>query len=141
MQLSAQLLQTDWHVLLGSALIAAGIALAVQTLGGFRRPRPGAAHILRAYRPVEWSQRQSAHEQTRPMDLASQWQRVAAIAERGFVQVETIADLHARAAGELEAIDDALGRLLAEYAPGAMLSVPLGAVGPASAPTAQPLAA
>src|SRR5258708_39270398 len=113
MQLSAQILHAGWHDLLGWALIVAGIALAVQTLG-LGLPRPGAAQILRAYRPAEWSARQSAHERTRPMDLACQWQRVATIAETGFAQVEAISDLHARAAQELEAVDDALIRLLAD---------------------------
>jgi hypothetical protein len=140
MQLSAQIVQAGWHDLLGWALIVAGIALAAQTLG-FGLPRPGAAHILRAYRPAEWSQRQAAHERTRPMDPARQWQRVAAIAERGFVQAEAAANLHARAAKELEAVDDALVRLLADFTPDAMLSVRQREVGPAPVPMTQPLAA
>jgi hypothetical protein len=141
MQLFAQLLQADWHALLGSVLIVAAIALAVQTLGGFGRPRPGVVHILRAYRPAEWSQRQSAHEHTRPMDLATQWQRVAAIAERGFVLMETVGDLHARAAEELEAVDDALIRLLEDFTPDAIASVRQLEFDSASVPIAQPLAA
>ena len=141
MQLSAQIVQTDWHVLFGSVLIVAGLALAVQTLGGARWPRPGVAHILRAYRPVEWSARQSAHERTRPMDQGSQWQMLTAIAEKGFAQIEMVADLHARAAQELEAADDALVRLLADHAPGAMLPARRHEVAPAPAPIAEPLAA
>ena len=136
MQLSAQILHAGWHDLLGWALIVAGIALAVQTLG-FGLPRPGAAHILRAYRPAEWS----AHERTRPMDSASQWQRVATIVETGFAQVEGIADLHARAAQELEAVDDALIRLLADFRPDAMLAARQREVVPASPSIAEPLAA
>jgi hypothetical protein len=75
------------------------------------------------------------------MDLASQWQKVAAIAERGFAQVEAVAGLQARAAQELEAVDDALIRLLADFTPDAMLSVRQHKVGPASAPIGEPLAA
>ena len=127
-------------ILLGWALIVAGIALAVQTLG-FGRPKSGVAHILRAYRPAEWSQRQTAHERTRPMDLTRQWQRVAAIAETGFARIEEVADLHARATEELEAVDDALLRLLADFTPDAMLSVRQREAGSDPAPVAQPLAA
>jgi hypothetical protein len=140
MQLSAQILQAGWHDLLGWALIVAGIALAVQTLG-FGRPRAGVAHILRAYRPAEWSARQSAHERVPPMDPASQLQRLTAIAERAFAQTHAIADLHARAAQELEAADDALVRLLADYAPGTMLPASQHEVAPAPTPIAEPLAA
>jgi hypothetical protein len=140
MQLSAQILQAGWHDLLGWVLIVAGIALTVQTLG-FGRPRPGVAHILRSYRPAEWSARQSAHERVRPMDPASQLQRLTAIAEKGFARVELVADMHARAAQELEAVDDALVRLLAEYAPGAMVPAHQSEVGPALAPITEPLAA
>ena len=140
MQLSAQLSQTAWHALLGWASIVVGLALAVQTLG-FGRPRPGVAHLLRAYRPAEWSQRQSAHERTRPMDPARQWQRVVAIAEMGFARTEVVADLQARAAEELEAVDDALLHLLADFTPNEILSVRQREIDPASAPIAQPLAA
>jgi hypothetical protein len=140
MQLSTQILQGGWHDLLGLALIIAGIALAVQTLG-FGRPKSGVAHILRAYRPAEWSARQCAHEHTRPMDPATQLQRLTAIAEKGFAQIELAAELHARAAEELEAADEALVRLLAEHTPGVSQPAPGHNVLPAPAPTAQPLAA
>ncbi len=141
MQLFAQILQADWHVLFGWASIVAGLALAAQTLGGARRPRPGVAHILRAYRPAEWSARLSAHERVPPMDPASQWQRLTAIVERGFAQTEVIADLHARAAREFEAADDALVRLLADHAPGAMLPARQHEGAPTPAPIAESLAA
>jgi hypothetical protein len=140
MQLFAQILQAGWHDLLGLALIVAGIALAVQTLG-IGPPKSGAAHILRAYRPAEWSARQRAHELTRPMDPTSQWHRLTAIAEKGFTQIELIGDLHARAAEELEAVDEALVRLLAEYTPGLTLPAQERDVLPAPTPTIQPLAA
>jgi hypothetical protein len=140
MQLSAQILQAGWQDLLGWASIAAGLALALQTLAGARRPKPSVAHILRAYRPAEWSARLSAHERVRPMDPASQVQRLTAIAEQGFTQVEVIAELHARAAQELEAVDEALVRLLADYAPGTMLPAPPRDA-PAPVPIAEPLAA
>ena len=140
MQLFAQMLQTGWHDGLGWVLIVAGIAVAVQTLV-FGRPRPGAAHILRSYRAAEWSQRQCAHERMPPMHPANQFQRVAAVAALGFARVEAAANLHARAARELEAVDDALIRLLADYRPDAMLSAQPHEVDPAPAPIAQPLAA
>jgi hypothetical protein len=140
MQFLEQLLNTGWHDLLGWTSIVAGLAVAVHALA-FSRPRPGAAHILRAYRPAEWSARQSTHERIRPMDQVVQWERVAAIVERGFVQVEAIADLQARAAQELEAVDDGLIRLLAEFKPDAMRSVRQVEPRPAPAPIAEPLAA
>ena len=69
---------------------------------------------------------------------------MAAIVERGFVQVEAIADLQVRAARELEAVDDGLIRLLAEYKPDAMRSIRQTKSllpAPAPAPSAEPLAA
>ncbi len=140
MQLSAQILQAGWHDLLGWALIVVGIALAVQTLV-FVRPRSRVAHILRAYRPEEWLARQSAHERVPPMDPSSQLQRLTAIAEKAFTQTQAIADQHARAAQELEAADDALVRLLADFGPGTMLPASQHKVTPAPAPLAEPLAA
>jgi hypothetical protein len=140
MQLAVQIILAGWHDVLGWALIVAGIALAGQALG-FIRPRPGVAHVLRTYRPVDWSRQQSAHERTRPMDPDSQWQRVVAVAERGFAQIELIADLHADAAQELEAADDALARLLAVFKPDEMLSIRQYPVDPAPTPIIQPLAA
>jgi hypothetical protein len=144
MQFLEQLLNAGWHDLLGWTSIVAGLAVAAHALA-FGRPKPGAAHIMRAYRPAEWSAWQSTHERIRPMDQVVQWERVAAIVERGFVQVEAIADLQVRAARELEAVDDGLIRLLAEYKPDAMRSIrqtkSLPAPAPAPAPSAEPLAA
>jgi hypothetical protein len=112
-------LQAGWCELLGVLLIVAGAALAMHALS-FGRARAGSAHILRAYRPAEWC-RQSAPGRLRPMDEEHQWQKLAAIVERGFAQVEAAADLHARAAEALEAVDDELLGLRAD-APGKALS-------------------
>jgi hypothetical protein len=141
MQLSAQMFQADLHVLLGWVSIVVGLALAVQTLAGARRPKSGVAHILRAYRPAEWSARQSAHERIRPMDPASQVQRLKAIAEDALTQTEAIVNLQARAAQELEAVDDALVRLLADHAPAAVPPTQPREIAPAPVPIAEPLAA
>ena len=127
MQPAVQLLQAGWHALIGWMLIVSAIALAVHTLG-LGRTRREAAHILRAYRPADWRQRHGAHGRIRPMKGDRQWQILEAIAERGFTQAETAAELHARAAHELEAVEDAMTDLLAQYAP-------------ASAPARQPDAA
>jgi hypothetical protein len=70
-----------------------------------------------------------------------QWQRLEAIAERGFAQAETAAYLHARAAQELEAIDDALTSLLALYALASAPSSQQPAGVPLPAPAPAPLAA
>ena len=115
MQPAVQLLLAGWHDLAGWMLIVAGTALAVHTLG-FRGTRPRAAHILRAYRPAEWCQRQSAHGRVRPMRGEQQWRKLTAIAERGFAQAEAAAELHVRAQQELEAVEDAMIGLLAEHA-------------------------
>jgi hypothetical protein len=142
MQFAAITSQVDWQELLGWAFIVAGLALAGGTLI-LARPNAGAAHILRAYRPAEWSARQSTHERVRPMDDAKQWERMVAIAEKGFIQVATIAELPARAAVELESVEDGLVQLLAEYKPGAALPLPEPKPLPAPPPTpvAEPLAA
>jgi hypothetical protein len=140
MDISAHVLQANWHVLLGWASIVAGIAIAVHALV-FDRPRPGIAHILRSYRPADWSAHQSAHERVRPMDSMSQLQRLTDIAERGFAQIEAVADLHLRAAQELEAVDDGLVRLLAIHDPSALPPPRQHEVVPAPAPLAEPLAA
>src|SRR5262245_34508156 len=113
-------LQAGWCELLGALLIVAGAALAVRALG-FGRVRAGSAHILRAYRPAEWC-RQSAPARLRPMGEEHQWQKLAAILERGFAQVEAAADLHARAAEALEAVDNEVRGLRADYARGKALS-------------------
>src|SRR5262249_36505752 len=116
MQPAVQLLQAGWHDLVGWMLIVSGTALALHTLGlGSTRRR--AAHILRAYRPADWRQRRGGHGRIRPMKGDHHWEMLEAIAERGFVQAETAADLHARAAQELEAVEDALTSLLAQYPP------------------------
>lgn len=140
MQLSAQILQADWHVLLGWASIAAGLAVAAQALG-LGRSRGATTHILRAYRPAEWSAHQSGRERVRPMDPARQVQRLVAIAESRVAQVGVVADLHARAAAEVEAVDDALVGLLADFTPDAIRSVRQRETADAPAPIAEPLAA
>lgn len=142
MQLAAMTLQAGWYESLGWMLIIAGLAVAAQTLS-FWRPRPGAAHILRAYRPAEWSARQFTHQRVRPVDDAMQWERVTAIVEKGVAQVATIAELHVRAVSELESVDDGLLELLAEHKPDAALPLPEPKPLPAPppAPIAEPLAA
>jgi len=141
MQPAVQLLQAGWHDLVGWMLIVGATALALHTLGR-GRTRGRAAHILRAYRPADWRQRHDAHGRIRPMKVDHhQWQILEAIAERGFAQAETAARLHARAAQELEAIDDALTGLLALYALASTPSSQQPAGVPLPAPTPAPLAA
>jgi len=138
MQPAVQLLQAGWHDLVGWMLIVSATALALHTLG-FDRTRGGAAHILRAYRPADWRRRHGAMGRIRPKKGDHhQWQRLQAIAERGIAQAETAADLHARAAQELEAVADALAGLLAQYPPASAPSSqrPAGAPLPAPAPLA-----
>jgi hypothetical protein len=141
MQPAVQLLQAGWHDLVGWTLIVAAIALALHTLG-HGRTRGRAAHILRAYRPADWRQRHGMHGRIRPMKGDHrQWQILETIAERGFAQAETAADLHARAAQELEAIDDALTGLLALYARASARPSQQPAGVPLPAPAPAPLAA
>jgi len=141
MQPAVQLLQAGWHDLVGWMLIVGATALALHTLGR-GRTRGRAAHILRAYRPADWRQRHGMHGRIRPMQGDHrQWQRLEAIAERGFAQAETAARLHARAAQELEAIDDALTGLLALYALASTPSSQQPAGVQLPAPTPAPLAA
>ena len=59
----------------------------------------------------------------------------------GIARIEGAADLHARATEELEAVDDALIRLLADFTPDAMLSLRQREAEMLSAPAAEPLAA
>jgi len=141
MQSAVQLLQAGWHDLVGWMLIVGATALALHTLG-HGRTRRRAAHILRAYRPADWRQRHGMHGRIRPMQGDHrQWQRLEAIAERGIAHAETAAYLHARAAQELEAIDDALTSLLALYALARAPSSPQPAGVPLPAPAPAPLAA
>ena len=141
MQPAVQLLQAGWHDLVGWMLIVGATALALHTLG-HGRTRRRAAHILRAYRPADWRQRHGMHGRIRPMQGDHrQWQRLEAIAERGIAQAETAAYLHARAAQELEAIDDALTSLLALYALASAPSSQQPAGVPLPAPAPAPLAA
>jgi hypothetical protein len=139
MQPAVQLLQAEWHNLLGWMLIVAGTGLALHTLG-FASVRAGGAHIARTHWPADRRQRQLDRGRIRPMDPQHQWEKLAAIAEQGVTQVETIVDLHSRATQALEAVEDALTGLFALYGPGKALSAPQrDAQPPASAAT--PLAA
>jgi hypothetical protein len=139
MQPAVQLLQAGWHDLVGWTLIVSASALALHTLG-LGKTRGGAAHILRAYRPADWAQRQGAHGRLRPRrEDHHQWQILAAIAEHGFAQAEAAAKLHARAAQELEAVDEALTALLAQFTPAGTPSSQHSAGMPLAAPA--PLAA
>jgi hypothetical protein len=139
MQFAVQLLQAGWHDLVGWTLIVSASALALHTLG-LGRTRGGAAHILRAYRPADWRQRQGAYGRNRPRkEDHQQWQILEAIAERGFAQAEAAAKLHARAAQELEAVDEALSGLLAQHTPASTPSCQHSAGLPLPAPA--PLAA
>jgi hypothetical protein len=138
MQPAVQFLQAGWHDLVGWMLIVSATALALHALG-LGRTRGGAAHVLRAYRPADWRQRHGAHGRIRPKKGDHhQWQRLQAVAERGFAQAETAADLHARAAQELEAVNDALTGLLAQYPPAGTPSSqrPAGVPLPAPSPLA-----
>ena len=141
MQLIVQGLQASWHAVLGSALIIAGIVLAAQTLAVSRGSRRNATRILRAYQAAEWSQGQFTYERTRPMDLAVQQARVAAIAAKGLLQIETVANLHGRAMDELEAVDEALIGLLAQLTPAELASIRQLQADEAAEPAAEPLAA
>jgi len=70
------------------------------------------------------------------LSIGHQWQKLAAIVERGFAQVEAAADLHARAAETLEAVDNEVRGLRADYAPGKALSPRPRDRQPAAAPLA-----
>jgi hypothetical protein len=140
MQPAVQLLQAEWQNLLGWMLIVTGTLLAVHTLG-FAGVGARASHVVRIYRPAEWCRRQPARARSRPMDPQHQWEKLATIAERGVAQVETIVDLHTRAAQALEAVDAALSGLLAQYGPGKALSPPQHDTQPGPAPAPTPLAA
>jgi hypothetical protein len=140
MQPAVQLLQAEWHNLLGWMLIVAGTGLAVHTLG-FASVRAGGAHIASPRWPADRRQRQPARGRIRPMDPQHQWEKLTAIAEQGVAQVETIVDLHARATQALEAVDDALTGLRALYCRGKALSAPQRDAQPGPASAATPLAA
>jgi hypothetical protein len=133
-------LQAGWSDLLGALLMVAGAAALAAHALGFGRARAGPSHILRTYRPAEWC-RQSAPGRLRPMDEEHQWQKLAAILERGFAQVGAAADLHTRAAEALEAIDKEVLALRADYSLGKALSSRPRDTQPIPAPAPAPLAA
>ena len=129
----------DGASLLGWLLIMAGLALAADALLDLRRPRRHVAYIQRAYRRADWSARQGSPDRaTQPIDEATQWQRLAAIAEHSIAQAEQISALHARAIAELEAADEALIQL---FAARDRQPSPLPAPAAISEPAAQPVAA
>ena len=70
-----------------------------------------------------------------------QWEKLVAIAERDFARIEAAADLHARAARELERVNDTLIDLLAKHAPSNVLAAPQRDATPPPATAAAPLAA
>jgi hypothetical protein len=140
MQFFAVLLQGGVTSLLGWVLIAGGLALAAHTLTSFARPSRRAARLLRAYRPSAWGAPQPALTAAPHLDAAGQWQRLVDIADGGLAQVDTIAELHARAASELQAAEQALRQLLDEWGDGPTLEAqPEPLAPPASA--SHPLAA
>lgn len=108
MQLTTQVLQGGWSELLGSLLIIAGLVLATWTLGE-KHVSALASGVGRL--PLRLSQ-----ASVNRIDAASQLRRLADIAEGGFVRIQSVADLHARATEAVAAADDAVSRLLADCA-------------------------
>jgi hypothetical protein len=105
MQLTATVLQGGWSELIGSLLVATGLAIASWTLGG----NGASARAFGVGRPFPARPSQTAARWFNP---ASQLRRLAGIAEDGFVRIESVADLHARATDAVGAADDAVTRLL-----------------------------
>jgi hypothetical protein len=134
-----QVLQNDWTEPAGWALIAAGLALALWTLGEKSRSRLGPALDRRAHG--------AATRHACRIEPGSEWQRLVDIVEGGLARTETLVDAQARAVEEIEAADGAVGRLLAECAAfmpsGAAILLQGRAIDlqPASEPVARPLAA
>jgi hypothetical protein len=130
MQFVSQILQGSWTEPVGWLSIVAGLALAAWTLRQNRRPRLGPAlgQLLGRSEPTHSSS----------TDLANQWQRLTDIVESGIARTEALPNLQARAAEEIEAVNGAVGRLLAELTlPEAAALPPRGEL----EPVAEPLAA
>ncbi len=125
--------------LLGWVLIAGGLALAVHTLAAAAGPSPPVVDLARVPRPADREVRPPAPAATPRFDAAWHWQRLVDIADLRLAQAETIAELHARAAAELHAAEQALRQLLDEWGlePAAELqSEPLGPLTPSPRPLA-----
>ncbi|HZT47593.1 MAG TPA: hypothetical protein VFA64_06440 [Hyphomicrobiaceae bacterium] len=125
--------------LLGWVLIAGGLALAVHTLAAAAGPSPPVVDLARVPRPADREVRALAPAATPRFDAAWHWQRLVDIADLRLAQAETIAELHARAAAELHAAEQALRQLLDEWGlePAAELqSEPLGPLTPSPRPLA-----
>ncbi len=101
--------------LLGWVLIAGGLALAVHTLTAAAGPSPPVVDLARAPRPADREVRPPAPAAIPRFDAAWHWQRLVDIADLRLAQAETIAELHARAAAELHAAEQALRQLLDEW--------------------------
>jgi hypothetical protein len=137
----AQFLQSDAINLLGWVLIAAGLALAVDTLTGIRRPRSSVVHIFRAYRAADWSASQSARTFVRPMPPVDQWQRLSAIIDSDMARSQNVLELHAQATLQLESVDDGMSELLAAWREYRSIPPQPDRTAVAPVPSTQPLAA
>jgi hypothetical protein len=136
----AQFADSSASSLLGWTLIASALALAVHTLAGNPGQRSPLARVWPTQFVVNWTAARPARTSAERMGLAEQWERVAAIVERGAVQAENILELQARAILNLEAADDGVRELRSAWR--AYLNGPLPLEQPAVAPAvAQPLAA
>ena len=130
MQFASQFLQGSWAEPVGWLSIVAGLALATWTLRQNSRSRLGPALGQLLRRPA------APHSSS--ADLDNQWRRLTDIVESGIVRIEALPNLQARAAEEIQAVDGAVGRLLAE------LTLPEAAALPTRGepePVAEPLAA
>jgi hypothetical protein len=127
--------------LLSWALIACGLALAVHTLAGNPGQRSPLARVWPTQLAPGWMAARPARTRAERMGPAEQWERVAAIVERGVVQAENILELQARAVLNLEAADDGVRELRAAWRAYLNGPLPLEQPAVAPAPIAQPLAA
>jgi hypothetical protein len=133
MQFAPQFLQGSWTEPVGWLSIVAGLALATWTLRQNSRWRVGPAlgQLL--------GRSQAPHSSA--TDLDNQWQRLTDIVESGIARTEALPNLQARAAEEIEAVDGAVGLLLAELTlPEAALTT-RGELEPTPGAVAEPLAA
>jgi hypothetical protein len=126
--------------LLGWALIAGGLALAAHTLAAPAAPGRRVAQSPRAQGPADWEEHQPTLAAAPRLDAAGHWQRLVDIADMRLAQADTVVELHARAAAELQAAEEALRQLLDEWGEGAALAVQPEALAP-SGPGSSPLAA
>ncbi|MGE0851450.1 MAG: hypothetical protein AB7O44_17805 [Hyphomicrobiaceae bacterium] len=120
MPVLAAVVPVDAATLAGWLLVVVGLMLAVETLGEVGWPWRPIGLLASTQAWLEWPRRRLSLMPTgagraRSIDSAAEIQRLRAIIVASFAKTDLVVGLHAAAAERLEAADDALLQLLADW--------------------------